>query len=181
MKKTVTVLLGLWGVFTVVVAGALMATHDLPLPLGVALQGTPTTQWKRAHILSGSCGCSRKVADALLERGPRSDVLEEVVLVEDQKALGQRLRAAGFAVRDEAVENLVRDYGVQAAPLVVIYRPDGSVAYQGAYAARRSQPPEDETFLARARAGQAVEPYPLFGCAVSKDLQERTDPLRLKY
>jgi hypothetical protein len=42
-------------------------------------------------------------------------------------------------------------------------------------------PPADLAILADAQAGEALASMPILGCAVSRDLQDRLDPLGIKY
>ena len=167
-----------WALATVVLAGGTMVAHELPLPLGVSKTDQPGA-WRMTHVLSAKCGCSKRVAEALMRRGASGDVEETVALVDDQDGLGARLRTSGFTVTEAKTPGLRETYGVESVPMLIIHRPDGSVGYQGAYAPRRTMAPEDQSLLAAVRKGEAPEPYPLFGCAVSRELKREMDPLKL--
>lgn len=107
--------------------------------------------------------------------------MERVALVEATAEWQEPLEEAGFTVEPVEGDALREQYGVDAAPVLVLRSPEGRLMYSGAYAEKRSAPPRDVELLARARAGEAPETLPLFGCAVSRELQSRTDPLDLKY
>ena len=168
-----------WFVLTLAVAAGATALHEAPLPMPEPpLQQTGA--FHVTHALSMQCGCSRRIVDYLLSRGA-SAVPEDVLLLDAEESLASQLRARGFAVHvlDEAA--LAASYGIQAVPSLVIYRPDGSVAYRGAHAPRPQMDPTDLEMLSAIRAGQGTASNPIFGCAVSRELQRRHDPLRLKY
>jgi len=58
------------------------------------------------------------------------------------------------------------------------------VAYSGGYAPRRPGRATEICDLALWQAvahGQAVEPYPAYGCAASRWLRQTIDPLGIKY
>lgn len=71
--------------------------------------------------------------DHLALRGPRTDIEEQVLLSNDEGgALKRRLVAAGFAVIDTSPE--LRDrFAIEAAPMLLVIRPDGRVGYVGGY------------------------------------------------
>lgn len=173
----------LWFAGILFLGGALTAVHELPLVVSVpAPEAAATPSWTVTHVLSTKCGCSKRVLLHLVARGAQQDgVRERVLLIEANDEWRDQLEHVGFEVEAIDAERLAAEVGVDAAPTVVLRRPDGSLAYSGAYAPKRAAPPQDVELLARARAGETLEAFPLFGCAVSRELQERSDPLRLKY
>jgi hypothetical protein len=175
-------LLVVWLIMVVVVGGALTALHVLALPDQTPAWAPPTGQWAALHALSGKCGCSRRVADHLEQRRANVDLHERVALIDPTPGQAQRLRAAGFEVDEVTASQLETKYGLTAAPTFVLRRPNGAVAYSGGYAPRGNLPARDLELVSQAQQSPApIAPYPLFGCAVSRQLQAAVDPLNLKF
>jgi hypothetical protein len=171
-----------WCLAVAALGGALTAAHELPLRVSPPPLGAPATQrWSVTHALATKCGCSKRVWAHLVKRGARSDVRERVLLVDATGEWQSALETAGFDVVPLEAGALRSEFGIEAAPLLVIRRPTGALAYSGAYAEKRSAPPRDEELISRAMQGEQLDALPLFGCAVSRELQERADPLNLKY
>jgi hypothetical protein len=176
----------------------LLAGHLLTLPrpdqsevLRAALRdrrvpGNPD-RWTALHVLYADCGCSRRILDHLLERRALPGLDERIVLVlgEDETeagALRPPALAAGFTFEVLTPEDLEARLGVESSPLLVIADPAGAARYVGGYTDRKRGPDiEDAAILARLRQGERVAPLPVFGCATSKKLQRKLDPLSLKY
>lgn len=175
------VLLSMWAAVTVMIGGWLTALHALPLESQRAWSTPGSGRWSAVHVLDLKCPCSRAVLDRVRARGARHDITEVVALIHGKPEVQQSLEAAGFAVENVAPEQLEPELGVTAAPVLVVRAPDGTPRYVGAYAARRTRPPEDMGLIDAALAGHPAAPFPLFGCAVSRALQQRLDPLHLKY
>jgi hypothetical protein len=181
MPAVLKVLFAIWGVLTVAVGGAMTALHSQPLPDQLAFRGPREPGWSVLHVVDQKCPCSQVVIARLLSRGAWPGVKETVAVVHAKNAeLPSALERAGFAALVLEPEALEAQTGVTAAPVLVIRSPDGSVRYSGAYASRRSQPPEDLSLFTRVQSGESVEPYPLFGCAVGRALARQVDPLNLK-
>jgi hypothetical protein len=166
-----------------------MMSHVLALPTPAARSveralvriGAPVGTWSVYHVLYADCPCSRRVADALLRRGAREDFAERVLLVGRDQALSQRLAAARYAVEVLTSEALKEQFGVEAAPVFFAVAPDGSVPYLGGYSDFKQGPEQDDRILTSLRLGRRQDPLPVFGCAVSRELQAKADPLGLKY
>jgi hypothetical protein len=171
----------LWLLATVLIGTATTSLHLRPLPTGEARAMAASSQWEVIHVLSSKCPCSRRVSQSLLARGASSEQHEQVVLLDASPAEVNDLKATGFEVTATSAEHLRTGWGVEAAPMLIIHRPDGSLAYQGAYGPTRGTPPRDLEVLARVRAGEILKPWLLLGCAVSRSLQQQSDPLGLKY
>lgn len=173
--------LAAWIVATLIIGVGATALHEIPLPLPAPRDLAPADRFRLVHALSASCPCSQRVLGYLERRGASPEVTETILLVDGDPQQAAALRARGFEVilLDEA--SLARDHGIVAAPSLVVFRPDGTSAYRGAYAPRPQMEPIDLELLARARAGADLEAMPILGCAVSRGLRDRLDPLRLKY
>ncbi|MFT3713851.1 MAG: hypothetical protein QM817_39835 [Archangium sp.] len=158
------------------------ALHELPLEVSrPAPEAAATPRWSMVHALSTKCGCSKRVLQHLVQRRAMTDVREEVALIDATPEWQTQLEDAGFSVVSLEAEQLRERFGVDAAPVLIIRSPDGALSYSGAYSQKRGAPPLDVELLNRARAGETPEAMPLFGCAVSRELQSRTDPFDLKY
>lgn len=188
----------LWLPAILVPTSLLMASHLLTLPAPVidasfarsVQRGRDTARpgtWFLLHVLAADCACSRDVAAALLARGADPTASEKILFIEGSDSpaadaeLGQRLRARGFAFERLSAVALEATYGIVGAPLLVVMTPAGEIAYTGGYSRVAKGPAQDVELLRELRAGRRPAPLPLFGCAVSRKLQTRLDPLGLKY
>jgi hypothetical protein len=185
--------LGSWAVLMVIIGASLMVNHWVPLPrpeleqsVGkTSLAGLQTVdaenRWVAIHFLYADCPCSRRVLDHLLEQPPRMDVSELVVLIGDAEELALKAEAQGYAVDAVAPEELLAKYGVEAAPLLMVFDTTGQQRYVGGYTSRKQLLNiQDRVILEKLQSGQEVEPLPLFGCAVSARLKSLVDPFGLK-
>lgn len=117
-------LLAIWGASSLVLCSFLLSRHLLPLPhppaasplLRAALRrDTDGGRWAVVHILSPACGCSRRVIESLLGRGPLPGVRERVVLVgAGSDGAEASLRARGFVTEALLPPALGLRYGVEA-------------------------------------------------------------------
>jgi hypothetical protein len=180
-----------WAAGMLVLCSYLLAGHLLALPLptaadpalraALARSRAPQEEgrWLALHFLYARCDCSRRVVEHLLQRPHPEGVAERVIWIEGDKHDEDRARAAGFAVENLSPEALAARYPVQGAPLLVVIDPDGELRYVGGYTTRKQGPTvEDLQIISAARRREAVESLPLFGCAVSKGLQEALNPLQ---
>jgi hypothetical protein len=159
--------------------GLLTLLHEGPLPAPEARAGEATGQWVMTHGLALRCPCSRRIVDYLVKRGATPTADERVLLVDATDEAQQRLLAAGFTVTSVSSEALT-GMGFVAVPGLVIRRPDGSVAYAGAHAPKRSGPIDDLAILQAANGTAPIKPFAVLGCALSRALSDQTDPLALK-
>lgn len=172
--------LGAWLVAASLLGAGLMALHA-PLPLAGPSGGAVGDRYVLLHALDMQCPCSRRVLDDLEKRGAHLDVTERVLLVDGDQATASRVRGRGFLVEALDGQALAARYHIESVPLLVILRPDGSVAYTGAHAPRPQMPPADLALLEQVRGGDQPTPWPVLGCATSRELQRQRDPLGLKY
>ncbi len=186
-------LLASWALTMIVVGSCLMVSHWVPLPRPEVddhqwwhtLANTRTDQvsgrWSAFHFLYAECPCSRRVLEHVIARAPHDDVVERIVLVGKNPSLGETAEQLGYEVDCISPEQLMIKYGVESAPLLVVFDPQGMPRYVGGYTSRKQGPDiQDGTIITRLLAGQEVEPLPLYGCAVSSSLQSIVDPLGLK-
>ncbi len=168
-----------WVVATLALGGLLTLLHEAPLPAPDARAGQATGRWAMTHGLALRCPCSRRIVDHLVKRGATATADERVLLVDATDDALVRLGAAGFTVNSVSAEALT-GMGFVAVPGLVLRRPDGSVAYAGAHAPKRSGPIDDLAILQAANGTAPVEPFAVVGCALSRALSEQVDPLALK-
>ncbi len=193
-KWAVSVGLVIWGVLLIVVCATLLAGHfyTLPVPatdspllsagIGEILSSTRRADWVAVHVLYAECSCSNRIVEHLLDSERPAGVHEKLLVVDPQPDWEHRARRAGFEYATTTREHLKQRYGIEAAPLMVVVRPDGVVAYAGGYTDRKQGLAiRDREILTELKAQREYPMIPLYGCAVSRTLQEAFDPLGLKY
>jgi len=184
-----------WIAAGVVVGGLLLVSHLIALPappvtdvrLHDAIATLPSARagaWRAVHVMYRSCPCSQRTI-AYLRTAPRPAALDElVVMVDDDGAPGAEdvaLRVAGFPVEVITPRALHDRFGIEGVPLLVIARPDHTLAYVGGYSRhKQSAAYEDLAIVADLRAAEARAPLPVFGCATSARLASSLDPLGLR-
>jgi hypothetical protein len=193
-QKVLLTALALWIAGGTVLGGLLMMRHTVALPapatddpaLIAALRAAfpPSGDRLRAvHALYRPCPCSRRLLDHLLERRARADVDELVIVTDDDGRPGAAdaaLRAAGFRVLVTTPRELHERFAIEAAPMLVVARPGGELAYVGGYNRRKQSPRyEDTAILDELARRPAAAPRPVFGCPTSARLADALDPLGL--
>ena len=180
-----TVIFGVWFVATSALGAWMVAQHVVALPPAVFESQAPGFKPLAWHILGADCGCSKSVAHDLASRGPREGWAEKIYLVGNEPQLALTLRKAGFDVEIADPENLARSHGIQGAPWLALFSSNGKIAYSGGYATARPGTPgstnNEEQLMEAVARGLVVESLPSYGCATSRALQDKLDPLRLKY
>lgn len=139
-------------------------------------------QWVVVHVLYSRCTCSQRVFDHLFDDQRPAGAHERILLVEADAAIERRAAARGFAVETVSRAELKSEFHIEAAPMLIVIDPQGSVRYAGGYTDRKQGFEFRDTAIVEtlAQGGDPAE-LPLFGCGVSKELQEVLDPFRLKY
>ena len=191
-KRWAKALFFVWVTGIVIVLGALMAGHWTTLPkpaVGDAelarrleqLRELPT-EWAAYHVLYGDCPCSRRVLDHVVSSERPTDIDEVVLLIGADERFEARCRQRGLRVVCLSQGQLEDDYGIVAAPILLVINGDGELVYSGGYTERgQDLAVQDLRVIRDLRAGRAVATLPVFGCGVSKSLQDTLDPLGLKY
>ena len=183
-----------WAFTAFFVTGSLASAHlyTLPHPASVkpelvqalAAHRLPAERGRHtvSHVLYAACRCSQRIVDHLEARRARSDVSEGVLLVGHDQPLVSRLERAGYRVDVLSPRQLRERFAIESAPLLIIARPDGGIAYLGGYTDhKQSLPIHDVELIDTVLAGGLVLELPLFGCATSRALQRMLDPFALKY
>jgi hypothetical protein len=133
------------------------------------------------HVMYRACACSARTIAHLVQRRAVFGV-DELVLVIDDAGAGaaddQRLRDAGFRVDVITPRGLRETYAIEAAPVLIVAKPDGELAYVGGYNRRKQEPTFMDVAIVRdAMQEAAVSPLPVYGCATSARLADAVDPL----
>lgn len=165
-----------------------MAFHDVsfnskPLEKLTHLSQTKTSlnEWTLVHVLSTKCGCSKKTARYLSQRGVLQKHKELVILIEENSKIKTILTTAGFQVISMTAEQAAKEYSIDAVPQLVVFGPMGDIKYSGGYNDRRIEVFEDLQVLNKLKKGQVVKAFPIFGCANGSELISQIDPWGLKY
>lgn len=192
-RKLALLALAVWLAGGTALGGLLISRHiaALPVPprgdpaLAAAVQEVlpPSGGRLRAiHALYRGCACSRRTIAHLLERRALPDVDELVLAVDDDGRPGPAdaaLRAAGFAVRVVTPLELRARFHLEAAPVLIVARPGGELAYVGGYNRHAKTLPQDAAILGELARGSAAPARPVFGCPTSARLARALDPLGL--
>lgn len=192
MSRFALLLLGAWLLVATALGSLLLASHaPLPLPrvddaklraaFGELLGDVQG--WRAVHVLYRSCACSRRVLAHLRAGRRAAGVHDTVLLVDDEAApdvADEALRASGVRVEVIGREALAQRFGLEAAPTLVLLRPDGSVAYLGGYTRSKQGTLEHEQIVAALRAESPASRLPVLGCATSARLTAALDPLGLR-
>ena len=132
------------------------------------------------HILYGNCPCSRRVLDRLVKRHAIEAVAEHIVLIGEDPEHQAKAIALGYDVRIVTPTQLKSEYGIEAAPLLIVSDESGRIFYSGGYTERKQGLAiQDQVIIQRVLSGEHVEHLPLYGCAVSQGLKAIIDPLGL--
>jgi hypothetical protein len=180
-----------WILVTLIGLAALSVRHmaSLPEPGDEALLSRAMLKLRRGssgnflvHVIYGECSCSRALFAHLVARGPFRGAEEVVLFVGTDPAKQTSARRVGFAFTTVSAPELTSRFGLEAAPVLLVFDSAKRLRYAGGYYAHPSTiAPLDEKIYSKLAAGANVEPLPVFGCAVSSGLQKSLDPLRLLY
>jgi hypothetical protein len=179
-----------WLAVATLAAATLTAWHsvDLTPGQGLATARSPRDgKWHLTHYLAGDCACSRAVARHLLARGPIGSATEEVFFVGStettvENQLLDGLKRSGFHPKVITAEAAASLHGVEGVPLLEIAGPDKTIRYRGGYRERNAAPEEylDAAIFTRLVASKPVLSARVYGCATSRRLRSRLDPLSLR-
>lgn len=184
-----------WVVTLFLIATLLAAKHLYVLPspdandlaLALALQGLTGNRtersWSVVHVLYARCRCSKSVLQHLAQSQRPRAVIEHVLLAgtpSDEVSVRKLLTARGFSVHLTEPENLRKRYHVESAPLLLVTDGAKAVRYAGGYSERKqSLDLQDVQIIRGLMTEQKATRLPIFGCAVSRELQRLMDPLSL--
>lgn len=187
------IIVAIWAAVFVVVGASLMVGHWYTLPRPAAedpdfasrlasLRGDDADGWFAVHVLYSKCRCSQRVFDHLFESERPQGVAEAVLLVGADDEIERRASSRGFDLHVVTPRQLAQEYRIEAAPLLAVLSPTDQVRYAGGYTDRKQgYDVRDVEILRNLIDGEESQDLPLFGCGVSKELQQLLDPFGLKY
>lgn len=186
--------LALWAALSIVAQSTLMVSHWYTLPspnradpaleeaLAALVPEAEQGSWTAVHVLYSACRCSQRVFEHLFESSRPEGLYEVVLLVGGEASLEARAAAAGFDVVTLSPRDLEARFGIVSAPLLLVSSPGGELRYAGGYTERKQgYAVEDLEVIGALQAGVEPSELPLYGCGVSKELQQILDPMGLKY
>lgn len=178
---------GVWCLLTSLLGAWMVAQHEIVLPEAAPQARLATgSRLLARHFLGVDCGCSQGVAANLIARRPRGgDWSEEVWLIGRDEELERRLRESGYGVLIVDDEKTLSEQGIQGAPWLALYSAKGELHYSGGYASGRPGTHgvqlQDGKLMAQVEQGGRPVSLPAYGCATSRELQRKLDPLGFKY
>jgi len=172
------------------VIGFLMVNHIIAMPLPddykriqenmPQLRHSPG--WLIVHVIYQNCSCTNSLTSSLLESGSQPGVDESIIFVGDDEEFERRFKARGFYFKFETRASIADQFGIEAAPMLLIFSPDDRLKYGGGYFERPSvYRSMDQKYLTKLKKGEDVEALPLYGCPVSTRLQKIMDPFGIEY
>jgi hypothetical protein len=184
-------MLASWIVVAMVGLAALSLQHmaSLPEPDDEALLSRTMLALRRGssenflvHVIYAECSCSRALFAHLVARHPFPGAEEAVLFVGADPKKQESAKRAGFTFTPVSAQELTFRFGLEAAPILIVFDAAGRLTYAGGYYAHPATiTPLDEKIYAQVSAGAKVEPLPVFGCAVSSRLQKTLNPLGVVY
>ena len=193
-RTLATILFWSLGSTLMVVGSVLMVGHWYTLPLPPMSDGSTARAvaslredarrgaWMAVHVLYARCRCSQRVLDHLFHSERPTAVDEHVLFIGADVDHSRRARARGFTVHVLEPKELKELYRIESAPLLLILDPSNELRYVGGYTDRKQGAAiHDLEILNQLIADGVVEPRPLFGCGVSRELQKLLDPIGIKY
>lgn len=181
-----------WAALVIVLVGSLEAAHAYTLPrprtedqalaAAVARARLPNERGVYGlHVLYTACRCSTRILAQLEQRSPIEGGHETVLLVGQERGHAHKLTARGFRVSVLTPGELGARFGLQAAPLLIVADADQRLRYVGGYTDRKQGAVlRDREILSAAQAERQLRELPVFGCAVSRALQQLVDPFGLQ-
>ena len=184
-------MLASWMVVALVGLAALSVRHmaSLPKPDDEALLSRSMLQLRRTssenflvHVIDAECSCSRALFAHLVARRRFPGAEEAVLFVGADPKKQESAKRAGFTFTTVSAEELTFHFGLEAAPVLIVFDSAGRLRYAGGYYSHPATiTPLDERIYAQLATGANVEPLPVFGCAVSSRLQKSLNPLSAVY
>jgi hypothetical protein len=181
-------LLAGWAILLIVVIASLSVKHlaSLPRPNNYALLNR-VLKYRRSssldflvHVIYSECTCSSRLLTHLVARRPFAGTEELILFVGVDPSKEKLARNSGFEFVTVTASELLSDFGLEAAPVLVMFDSAGKLRYAAGYYDNPATVISlDEKIHVQFLAHARIEPLPIFGCAVSPQLQRSLDPLRL--
>jgi len=186
--KLTWLLLAAWAIVLIIGIASLSVRHlaALPKPTNNPFLIRAILKYRRnpataflVHVIDAQCSCSSGLLTHLLTRRPFANQEELILFVGTDQAKQQLIRKSNFEYQSVSSSQLVDRFGLEAAPILLIFDRDGKLRYAGGYYDRPAAvDPLDVTIYKALSAGAPVEGLPVFGCAISPRLQKAISPLR---
>ena len=184
-------LLAVWAGLALLAIASLAVSHTAAMPeptrgerlsaAALALRQDPARPFL-LHVISARCSCTERLFTHLLERGPFPGTAEVVLFVGEDAAKRAAAERAGFRYLALSAEDLAGRFALEAAPVLLAFDAAGRMRYAGGYFSHPSAIfPQDAGIHAELVQGATPRPLPVYGCAVSPDLQKKVDPLGIVY
>ncbi len=185
------VLIGAWLALALLGIASLGVSHTAPMPnptpqerLTHALLDlrTRSDSMLLVHVIYANCSCTERLFKHLVERRAMRGVDETILFVGDDAAKKARARGAGYRFATVTPAELGTRFGLEVAPVMFAFTREGRLAYAGGYFDRPAAVVAlDERIVSEVEHGATAEPLPVYGCAVSAELQKSVDPLGIVY
>jgi len=134
------------------------------------------------HVIYARCSCTERLFRHLVERRALPGFDETILFVGDDAAKRAAARKAGFRFATVTAAELASRFGLEVAPVLFAFTRDGQLAYAGGYFDRPAAVVAlDGRIISGVQHGAQPEPLPVYGCAVSPELQRSVDPLGIVY
>jgi hypothetical protein len=186
-------LLLVWAATMLLVGAILLASHWLALPAPAVddpllqralaqLDDRGRGRWQLVHVLYSECRCSQRTLDYLASRPTPEGAVERLLLVGHDEERASKARSRGLWVEEISADELEQRFHIESVPLLVIVDPTGVLRYVGGYTLRQQGLDyQDLEILTQLRQNHATHSLPIYGCAVSRQLQSYLDPIGVKY
>lgn len=184
-------LIGAWLLLSLIGIASLGVSHTAPMPgptpeerltsALLALRDRPRMPFL-VHVIYARCSCTERLFKHLVERKALPDLAETILFVGDDPGKQERARAAGYRFATVTPAELKQRYDLEAAPVLFAFTGDGRLAYAGGYFDKPAAVVAlDERIISGVEHGGQPDPLPVYGCAVSAELQKSVDPLGIVY
>jgi hypothetical protein len=173
-----------WLLVSVILVSQIYGWHLMSFQAQTSMAQNKKNLWSLTHVLGAECKCSAKVAEYLKKRGPQSGISEQVLIIGKASAEILSLKDQGFPVRVVEAAEIKEDLSRLGVPFLLIATPNGDNVYAGGYSEKSVQdgsPVRDLEILESLQGHRVPQSFPIFGCAISRKLQNLVDPFSLKY
>ena len=181
-----------WIIIVSTIISFQMAGHLLTMPVPKDLERldkqlnllTGSEKFTGLHILFDKCSCTNSLIKSLLKHPSSKEINESILWVGTKESLGVRAEKFlefGYRIIYTDTASLKQNFGVEVAPILALK--EGKIfRYLGGYYDRPGSTLSHEKAIIKAvLAQQTPKSLPVYGCAVSDDLQNIIDPLSILY
>ena len=134
------------------------------------------------HVIYQNCSCTESLFAHLLQRGrfPKSEEL--ILFVGENDGKKKKALEKGFRFLQSDATHLEVKYGLESAPVLLVFDGRGQMRYIGGYYNHPSAIfPLDVKVFEQVNHQKAPKTLPIFGCAVRRGVQKSMDPFGLVY